>query len=447
MENKTNSFSKNSLFTFLSSFFLFFLSFLSFVIISRILGPEGKGIYSLILLVPGIIAAFGNLGIGASNVYFTGSRRYKIGDIVANSIFSALLLGFLSIFVFWLLLQAPFFQRFIESNKIVSFYLWIAVFSVPFSFLTQFLMGVVGGEQRIGTYNIIRLIEGALQLAGIAVFLFILETGLSGAVLAYVISIIGSAVFSLFAFRKISVISFKINKRLIKDSFFYGGKVYLANALSFLNYRLDMFLIAFFLNPVAVGIYSIAVGLSEKLFIVSGAFATVLFPKISSADTKEEDANNFSSKVSRHTFFIFSILSIVLMFFSYPLIWLFFGSDFLPAVIPLIILMPGIISFGVGGVLAADLGGRGKPHFAVISSLICLLVNIPLNILLIPKWGISGAALASAIGYWADTLVIFAAFSKISKKPVKEILLIKKQDLYDYYRFFSAVKENLWKRS
>lgn len=434
------SFSKNSLITFLSSLFVFFLGFFTLIIISRILGPEGKGMYSLILLVPGIIIAFGSFGIGAANGYFTGSRKYKVEDIIANSIFLSLLLGFLAILIFWFLFQISPFQRFVESNKIVPFYLWIIVFTIPFSFLIQFLNGVIGGKQKIGTYNIIRVIGGLLQLMGVVIFLLLLKRGLSGALFAYIFSILGTALLSFFFVKKIAAFSFKINKSLIKDSFLYGGKIYLANALSFLNYRLDMFLIAIFLNPLAVGIYSIAVGLSEKLFIVSGAFSTVLFPKISSADTGREEANNFSSKVSRHTFFLFFILAILLIILSYPLIFIFFGKDFLPAVVPLIILMPGIIAFGIGGVLSADLAGRGKPHFAIIGSLVCLIINIPLNILFIPRWGISGAALASAIGYWADTAVIIIAFSKISKKPLKEILLIKKQDFQDYFRIFSNFK-------
>jgi len=429
---KKNSFSKDSLFTFLSGLFVFFLGFVSLIIISRILGPEGKGIYSLILLIPGIIVTFGNFGIESSNTYFTGSKKYNLKDVVANSIFLAFSLGILAILVFWGLFQASLFKEFVENNKIISFYLWIIVFAIPFAFLIQFLKGVIKGKKRIGAYNVTRILEALLQLIGVIFFLLVFKKGLSGAILAYVLSIIGTAVFSFFIVKKIGKIDFKINGRLIKDSFFYGGKVYLANALSFLNYRLDMFLIAFFMNPLAVGFYSVAVGLSEKLFIIPQAISTVLFPKISSVG--EEEANNFSPQVSRHTLFILLILSILLIALAWPLIRLFFGPAFLPAVLPLIILMPGIIAFGIGGVLAADLSGRGKPQFAVLSSFVCLAINIPLNILLIPKFGISGAAIASVIGYWADTLVIIFVFTKISKKSLREVLIIKKGDFKHYKR-------------
>lgn len=87
--------------------------------------------------------------------------------------------------------------------------------------------------------------------------------------------------------------------------------------------------------------------------------------------------------------------------------------------------------------MAADLCGRGKPQFAVYSSFACLVVDTILNFILIPKWGISGAAFASSVSYWVDTLIIIVAFSKISKKPLTEFLLIKKDDFKDYLQLFS----------
>jgi len=442
---RENSFSKDSLFTFLTNVFVFILGFSTIVIISRVLGPEGKGIYSLILLIPGLIISFASFGIGTANIYFTGNKKYEIKDIVGNSILLSILIGAGSIFIFWVLTQFPFFKDFMEENKIASFYLWIMIFTVPLSFLSSFLQGVIQGMQKINTYNVIRIFEAIIHLCGVFIILYLLGGGILAAIGSKIIAIFGLTISTLFIIKKMGIFKFNLNKRLMKESFIYGSKIYLANAFSFLNYRLDMFLIAFFMNPFSVGIYSIAVGLSEKLFVVSGAFSTVLFPKISSSKNKEAD--DFSPKVARHTFFIFLLLALFLIITSYPLILIFFGRDFLPAVLPLIILMPGIIAFGVGGVLAADLSGRGKPHFAIIGSLTCLLINIPLNILLIPKWGIAGAAVASAIGYWADTLVVLIAFSRTSKKGPKEILLIKKQDFRDYLRFILAFKEKLWKRN
>jgi len=436
-----NSFSKDSLISFFTAILVFIFSFVTLIILARVLGPTGKGIYSLILLIPGLLLTFGSFGIESANVYFIGSRKYKIQDVVSNSLFLAFLLGLILILIFWIISQLSFFQKFISSNQILPFYLWLVVLIIPISLLSSFFRNILRGKGEITNYNKIRILESTILLLAVIIFLLILKRNIFGAVFSYVLAGIGAGLFSIFLIKKIAKLRFSLNKNLLKDSASYGGKVYLANAMSFLNYRLDMLLIAMFLAPAAIGLYSIAVGMAEKLFMMSGTLAIVLFPKISSLSSLE--ANTLTPKVARHTFFIMIIVSLLLTILAAPLIKIFFGPAFLPSVLPLLILLPGIIAFGVGGVLAADLGGRGRPEFAIYSSLACIIVNVILNIILIPRWGISGAAFASSVAYWIDTIIIILAFLKISKKSLFEVLLIKTQDFQDYYRAFSNFKNFL----
>ena len=441
--NLMNSFSKDSLITFLTEILIFIFGFIGLIILARVLGPTGKGIYSLILLIPTLMLTLGSFGIESANVYFIGSRKYKTQDVAFNSLVLSFLLGIILILIFWIISQFDFFQKFIHSNQISPFYLWLVVLIIPLSLLSSFFRNILRGKGDIKNYNKIRILESVILLLGIIVFLLMFQKNIFGAILSYLLSIAGACLFSIFLVKKIAKIRFFLNKNLLKDSAVYGGKVYLANALSFLNYRLDMLLIAMFLVPAAVGLYSIAVGIAEKLFMISGALATVLFPKVSAISNSE--ANNLTPRISRHTFFIIIIASLLLAILANPLIKIFFGENFLPSVLRLLILLPGIIAFGLGGVLAADLSGRGRPEFAFYSSLACLIVNIILNIILIPRWGISGAAFASTVSYWIDTLVILFAFLKLSKRPLTEVLLIKTQDFQDYFQIFSNFKNWLKK--
>jgi len=434
-----NSFSKDSSISFLTEISVFIFGFISSIILARYLGPTGRGIYSLAILIPGIMLTFGNFGVESSNVYFVGSKKYKIEDAVSNSLILAFFLGFILIIIFWLLLQFNFFQKFIQSNQISPIFLWITVAIIPFSLLLSFLRNAIRGVGEITNYNKIRLLENFLQLVAIFSLVLLFRKSILGAVSAYAISIMGAVLFTIFLVKRLARFRFSLNKKLAKESFLYGGKVYVANALSFLNYRSDMFFLAFFLTPAAVGFYSLATGIAEQLFMIPGALATVLFPRVSSISNSE--ANDFTPKIVRHTFFIMLILSLLLSFLARPLVIIIFGLDFLPSVIPLILLLPGIIAFGVGGVLAADLGGRGKPQFAVYSSLGCLIIDTILNFILIPRWGVSGASIASSISYSVDTLMMLIAFLKVSKKSLVEVLLIKKEDFKDYIQIFFSFRD------
>lgn len=433
VDNIMTSISKNIAITFLSQILIFALGFIASIILARALGPTGRGIYALIILVPAVMLKFGSLGIEAANVYFTGSKQYEIKDIISNSLISALLLGLILILLFCGVSYLNIFQNFLNSNQIDSVLLWLVVLTVPFSLMFGFLSSIILGKEEIVKYNNVNIFHNILRLIAIIIFLVILKQGIFGAVVSYVLAVVGGTLFVILFIRKIGKITLCYNLRLFKDSTVYGLKAYFGNIIQFFNYRLDMFLVAIFLDPAAVGFYSIAVGIAETFWMLPGAIAAVLFPRISSLNSAE--ANNLTPGIARHTFFIIFVLSLILAFLAKQLIKTLFGSLFLPSVMPLLILLPGIIALGGAKTLTADLAGRGKPQFGTYASFASLAVNIPLNIWLIPKWGISGAAFSSSVAYIIATLMVTIAFIKISKKSWANILLIKKQDFHDYKNF------------
>ncbi len=96
-----NSISKNSAITFSSQILIFVLGLATSIILARALRPKGKGMYTLLILIPTVMLKLGSLGIEAANVYFTGSKKYKIEDIVSNSLLSSILLGSILFLLFF----------------------------------------------------------------------------------------------------------------------------------------------------------------------------------------------------------------------------------------------------------------------------------------------------------------------------------------------------------
>ena len=438
-----NSISKNSAITFSSQILIFAVGFITSIILARTLGPTGKGIYALIILIPAVMLKLGSLGIEAANVYFVGSRQYEPKDVASNSLLSSILLSLFLILLFLGISYLSAFKNYLNSNQINIFYLWLVVLTIPFSLFSGFLRSIFLGKEKIITFNKINIFQTIIQLVTIVIFLIILKQGVSGAVNAHILTVLFAFVFIIFLIKKVTKIKLSFNKKLFKDSIGYGVKAYFANLAQFLNYRLDMFLVAFFLTPAAVGYYSLSVGIAEKLWMLPGAIATVLFPRVSSLQDK--DANNLTPRVARHTFFIIFILSLILAILIRPLIKILFGIAFLPSVTPLLILLPGIVALGGAKTLTADMAGRGMPQFGAYSSFISLAVNIPLNLWLIPKWGIAGAAFASSVAYIIATIVVIIAFTKISAKSWTDILLIKKQDFQDYKKILFRIRKRILK--
>jgi len=434
-----SSITKSSTITFSSQILIFALGFVASIILARVLGPSGKGIYALIVLIPALMLKLGSLGIEAANVYFTGSKQYEIKDIISNSLLCGILLSSILIFLFFGVFHLDIFQNYLASNQINPFYLWIVVLTVPLSLLSGFLISIFLGAEKITVYNKINIFNSTFQLILLTVFLVILKKGVFGAVISYVLGIIGVALVVILLITKFTKITFSFNRRLLKDSTKYGLKAYFGNLTQFLNYRLDMLLVAAFLTPASVGFYSISVGIAERLWMLPGAIATVLFPRISSL--KDKEANNLTPRIARHTFLIISVLALILALIARPVIKILFGSVFLPSVMPLMILLPGIIALGGCKILTADLAGRGKPQFGTYAAFVSLAVNIPLNLWLIPKWGISGAAFASSAAYITASLIVITAFVKISNTSWVTILLFNKNDFQDYKNLLVKLSE------
>ena len=427
------SLKKSGLITFLTQISVFIAGFATSIILARVLGPEDRGIYALIILIPAVMGMLGTLGIEIANVYFSANKKYKLSDIISNSLVSSIGLGLVIILLFWVASTTNAFQEFLIANNITFLYLLLAVFTVPIVLLSGFFNRILLGREEIVKFNSVGISKSIFQLGLVFVFLIVLDQGVFGAVLAYIVTTVCVALLVTLLIKKLNRINFSFNFELLKESLRYGGKGYLGNVAQFLNYRLDMLLVAYLLDITAVGYYTIAVGMAERLWMIPGSIGTVLFPRVSAiGDTQ---ANQLTPKVSRHTLFIVFVLSIVLLFLAKPLILVVFGISFLPSVKPLMILLPGIVALSFAKVLTSDLAGRGRPEFGTYASIVSLAANIPLNLYFIPKWGISGAAFASSIAYILATLIIAAAFIKISKKSWFDILLINKQDFQDYKDF------------
>ena len=96
-------------------------------------------------------------------------------------------------------------------------------------------------------------------------------------------------------------------------------------------------------------------------------------------------------------------------------------------------MIPGVVIFSLGKVLANDFTGRGYPEINTYIALLVALTNFGLNIWLIPiYYGIKGAALATSVSYILDTCIKSVVFSIKNKVSILDIFLIKMSDFQLY---------------
>ena len=100
-----------------------------------------------------------------------------------------------------------------------------------------------------------------------------------------------------------------------------------------------------------------------------------------------------------------------------------FGRSFVDSVLPVRILLPGIVALGLWKITCNDMAGRGHPQYKSYSAGIALLITVLLDIIMIPRLGIAGAALASSVAYTIATLVVVVWFVRASEVRVSDMLI------------------------
>ncbi|NNV07401.1 flippase [Geobacillus sp. MMMUD3] len=430
-----NGFVKNSLLNFNRNIITILLGFASAIIIARALGPEKQGIYALIVLLPNMLFTFLNIGVSSASVYYIGKEKYSLETIVSTNVFLALMMSVVSIIVGVLgisLFKGIFFK------DVPAIYLFLILSSLPFLFANSFLQAIFQGLQEFGIFNLVSISGSIVNLIFLVVGVFFLKLGVIGAMAAFLASVITPLLLLIFFLKKkhISIDARYMSVEFIKDSLLYGYKAHLSNILAFLNYRIDILIISYFLSPIAVGVYNVAVSIAEKLWIVSQPVSSVLFPRISSAKDDTE-RNSLTAKVARNVLSLSIIVGIGLFFVSDLLISIMFGEKYEEAANLIKILLLGITLFSAERILSNDLAGRGKPELNLYTSLFTVVINIVLNLLFIPKWGFYGAAIATSVAYSLTFALKVWLFCRTTGTNVLSLLLITRTDI-ELYKTFSS---------
>ncbi|MDI6644107.1 MAG: flippase [Methanobacteriaceae archaeon] len=401
------------------------------IVNARYLGPSGLGIMSLVVVVLTLLSMFGNLGIGLSNIYFGGKNKYSWEELTTNSLLSSLILGSVLITV-----GIIYFLYFSENliPQTGAELLIIISFIVPFMLLINYLQSILLGQYRIKEYNITTILQNLMYLAFIFINFLIINGGVRGVIISYAAAVLLTSLLLIFRVKTLKSLTFKL--KIFTDTIKFGVKGYIGTVIQFFNYRIDMLILNMLLGAASVGYYTIAVSLVEALWYFPNAIGTLLLSR--TPKLKTEDVNRSTPLISRNAFFITLVLGVTLFIFGKYIILMLFGNKYLPSVEPLWYLIPGIVALSICKVLGNELAGRGKPIINTYISITSLVVNVPLNFILIPVLGISGSALASTVSYTVSALLTLVYFSHVSDNKILDLIIIKKSDLELYKGLFTS---------
>lgn len=399
------------------------------ILVARTLGVEGQGIYAAAATFPNLWAAVWLMGIDAAHTWSLAGGRTSLGRALGNTTLWCLLLSSIAVPSYlWA-------ARFLDPEKVQALLpiLGVTAAAVPLLIARYLVLSAYLGMGMVERYNLLNVLSQVILLALLAGVLLVGRGGPQEAVWAYVASL---AILVLVAAawinrRREKGDRVRIDPALARSSLSYGLRGYGGAIFGQLNYRFDQVLVTQFAGIAAQGYYSIAVLMAEKLSHITNSIQLVLFPKVS-ASTPEE-ANRITAAACRHGLFWVGAAGIAMAILGRLMIRILYGSEFLPALTALLLLIPGILLLTFWKVLAVDLSGRNRRFPTTVASGIAFGANTALNLWWIPRHGILGAAWASTISYALQSLVVVILFQRVTRVPLRNLVVPQRGDL-DLYR-------------
>lgn len=366
------------------------------VVLARWLGPEGKGRVALALLLPETLTLVLGVGIEAANVYLAATRRFRVSELASASTTFALIASALGLGAVGALSAAGVLPLLLPGLGLGA---WIvAMLALPPLILTGHLAGILRGSGSLTAVNTVRVLQGLANLGLTVLLVAVWRGGVLGALMATVGGALAGAALTVVALRRRGAEYLpRWNRTVIEAALGYGLRGHLGNVSQYLNYRLDALLVNYLLGTAGLGLYAAAVRIAEMLLLVPNAVAFVLFPGAASRSRSE------TARLTRQALGLSSGLALAgagaLALAGPALIRLAYSSAFAEAYRPMLALLPGMVFMGAAKVLAAEVAGRGYPHYNSAISVLGLPVTLALQLVLIPRYGLAGAAAATSIAY------------------------------------------------
>jgi len=187
-----------------------------------------------------------------------------------------------------------------------------------------------------------------------------------------------------------------------------------------------VYLVARFLTTEEVAFYGVAFALAEIAWFLPNAAGTVLFPRLSNAPL--EDVHRLTARASRVTLALTALTALAIALAS-ALLPVVYGRPYGRSIPPLLILLPGVVMMSMHKLLGRNFASRDRQQFTVLASSVAFVLILLLDVLLIPRLGVEGAALASSAGYFAAAMTLILFFLRDSGLRPAEILLVRREDL------------------
>lgn len=396
---------------FAGSLFNYGSSFVFSIIVARMLGAEQLGLYSLALTITGFLSAVSFLGLNGGLLrYIPIAKRErnkaKIWGTIQIGTVIPTLVGLLLMFVL-LLTVRPVSIEWFDAPALIPI-LWLAAFTIPLHTLAICLSNVAQAFKHF-KYQVYAL-DIAFNLAKLVLTVIFLVVGLGvmGVIGAYLAAWIISLVMLVYYVHRIFPLNRPINsaERHTGEMFHFSLPLHISRLLNTFGGNLETLVLGVFGIVADVGVYSAILRLSAIGNLFFSALRNISVPLISELYSQEkyDELGRLYQAVTKWSIMFNYPVFLTILVFSRPLLSIF-GDDFTVGATGLVILAASNLFNAATGTCGVVINMSGRTKLSLVNSVIYLVTTIILDLLLIPRFQLIGAAWAGALTIVINNLI------------------------------------------
>ncbi|MFO7447259.1 MAG: flippase [Ignavibacteriaceae bacterium] len=386
------------------------------IYIIRYLGAGEFGILSYAISIVGLFAAISTLGLDSivtrELIKQPEKRDNLLGTVFYLRVFGAVLSFILLLFAIQLTGDS-------YDTVILIFIIAASSFFQAFYVIEYYFQSKVQAKYSSSVYLITLIFSSAIKVFLILVKAPLLHFAIITS-LEFLFVSIGFVI--VYQRQNLSVFNWKFNKDLARILLKDSWPLILSGVVIAVYMKIGQVIIKNMMTNEDVGYYSAAVRLCEAWYFIPIAIANSLFPAIVNAKTTSEELyNSRLQKFYDLLAWIAIAIAIPVTIFSELIVKILFGSEYLPAAPVLTIYIWAGVAVFLGVASSQYLITENYTKISFYRTFIGMLVNVILNILLIPVWGITGSAVATLVSYSIATFSI-----GIGKKTSSQLKMMLK---------------------
>ncbi len=385
---------KNLTIIFFANFFTLLSGVVTSLLTAWALGPEGRGDLAIVVLYPNVVALAVGFGLPQAHRYYLAREPEEISSLFSNALIFAAVLGVLAFGAAELIVPSLIGAR----SEAVMWMVKIYLVNIPLALLYDLMAGMLEGSRQFKWSALARIVFFGIQ--SIAYFLLWTFGHLTvyTAALTMIVAQTANTLTALASVCRVLRPRWQPSWTTWKKAIGYGLKYHVGVLTSFTTLRLDQLMLGAMATSVEIGLYVVAVRLSEITTVLASSIAEVLMPEVAASKHAEQSAQLLMRSL-RLMVYVYVLILVPLILIG-PLILEFaFGAEFLAAAGTLRLLLVASMVWSIGAIVISGLNGFGYPGLSTVSRLSSAVVTVCALLYWLPRYGIVGAALSSLVGY------------------------------------------------